>query len=859
MKRIVALIVVLLLAVAAAAYFYFASLRSNTSGYSQLLEAIPGDAVFAYSFTNEKEYSELFRSNNLFTSVTGGEVMEQFRAIRNFTDGDALLKKATTGKPVFLTLHVDTLRQKMHWMLLTAPGNDVSWNELLAALRKRGTIRENASVSSYDSRELGAPCYFTRRKGLLAISFSADAISSFERGSGEASSFIHLSDQQNRNALAGLLINYRMLPKLGRILSSKKNGQLYSMLPGVGGSSATTLSYSENALIFNGISRTDPRTDAFMPLLAGQRPVRLNIDRFLPLDATAYTAVGLSRYADFERKLDSLQSGGDFSGRKAQLQKQVSFNLSQLMRQQFGGEFAVALMPNGEKIGFIRIRNGMRFRQFLSSLSESGDDSEEGRLRYEALPQAFFGPHFSVFRRPYFALNDNYLVLCNQRSLLDDYIRQKKNNRTLGSSETYQRHKKLMADQGNLSFYMAFDPAQYLLRTELKPDVYRVLNDDKQPSLSDFDGLSIQFSADHGDFYTTICLRADQQRRANEEAAWTYNTGARLSSAPQVMPNLGGRTVIMAQDALNRLHLFSDSGNRITQKTVSGKIRGEIHRYGNGLLFVTNNRLYYTLADGSDQPGFPVSLDYPATSDLLVFNDQIIIPTGNGLRAYDKEGNEISEWQHNLTGTVRFPPVEANISGQKRLALLTESGRFYVFDEQGTEVKTARLPSGGTFPFPYALRSGNTDSSAFLITADKEGRVYRAAFDGSTDSVTVGIFTGEISFDCINISGDAQPELIFLNEKQLTVYNADNVQMYNYLFPVSVKQTIGLVSGRGMRKIGIQAKSGKGLYLFNDDGTLTAGFPFEGSSPFWSGDLYGNGRKFIILNEGLSVKAYVLR
>lgn len=861
MKRILVLIGVLLLAVAGVSYLYFSSLQSTTARYTQIVEAIPSDAVLAYSFTNEKEYDDIFRSNTLFASVTGKTTLDDFRQIKRFISQKNTLKKAFNGQTVFFSLHADTLTEQLSWLMITAVPKDLTWNEFEKSIGRYGKLKETRvngqAINGFTTSSIGKPVYFVRNKGLIALAFSPALLGRFLNNTDETP-FTQLSDQQNRTALAGLMVNYRMLPKLSSIINRKRTDRIFSMLPPMDGSAATTITYNKSALLFNGFTRIKHHSGDFAGLLYGQVPLKLNVDRVLPDEIAAYTAIGLSNYRLFTQKLDSVYQTNNFGVKKKALQKQLSFNLSGLMQQQFAGEYALALMPNAEKMAFVKIRNGLKLKQFLMSMSENENDESISRFRYDNFPEAYFGPVFHDLRRPYFAVVDEYLVMANSYSTLKRYLQNRQSSRLLGADEDYTRQKTLMADRGNMSWFVFLKNAKNIFKQQLKPGVYDFISVDDKPKLNDFNSFSLQLSVNGPEFYTNICLRQGQVQSYDEKPVWEYKMGARLYGQPRLINGFDGKRLILLEDATNRLHVLNDSGKIIWQKQLNGHIVDEVQLVNHALLFNTRNKIYKLNKQGEDEAGFPVELSATATAGLTLFNKTIIVPMGNRLAGYSIDGLAQPFWENSVSGRIRFPLKEAGFTGENLLAALTEQGYVYLFSSDGKQQEKFDMNAGSAFPFPYALRMGSNKGNTCLISATKTGEIYRMYFDGRTEHESVGVFTGEITFDCLNISGDEKSEMIFLDARQLTVYTGNNTQAYNYLFTKPVKASVQVIDDRPVKRIGIRAARGNELYLFNDDGTLTTGFPFKGNSLFWAGDLYGNGQKFIILGEGSSTKAYAL-
>ncbi|MBE7178883.1 MAG: hypothetical protein INR69_20950, partial [Mucilaginibacter polytrichastri] len=256
MKRILALIGILVLAVAGVSWLYFSSLQNKTTGTTQIIRALQPDALFAYSFYNEKEYSEIFRNNSLFVSVTGRDALNELQSLRNFVDQKSTLKQAFNGMPVVISLHMDSVKKQTSWMISTSLPQAISWNDMLKIFTRYGKLKEQGTIYVLEVPQLGRPLFISRKKSIIAVSFALETVNNFAQNT-EENTFTQLGDQQNRNSLAGLSVNYRLLPALRKMTSKNRSNLFFDLLPAVSGSSATTITYNQTALLFNGVTYLD--------------------------------------------------------------------------------------------------------------------------------------------------------------------------------------------------------------------------------------------------------------------------------------------------------------------------------------------------------------------------------------------------------------------------------------------------------------------------------------------------------------------------------------------------------------------------------------------------------------------------
>jgi hypothetical protein len=115
------------------------------------------------------------------------------------------------------------------------------------------------------------------------------------------------------------------------------------------------------------------------------------------------------------------------------------------------------------------------------------------------------GDAFNAFKRPYFRIIDNYLVLANSVKELDSYNDSYMNRKFLNKTEQYVKFDDLLAEEVTLPFLFTLKTRKQILREGLKDDFYFAY---KNNSLSwrNFYGASFQFAATDKNFYTNFCL-----------------------------------------------------------------------------------------------------------------------------------------------------------------------------------------------------------------------------------------------------------------------------------------------------------------------------------------------------------------
>ena len=96
-----------------------------------------------------------------------------------------------------------------------------------------------------------------------------------------------------------------------------------------------------------------------------------------------------------------------------------------------------------------------------------------------------------------------------------------------------------------------------------------------------------------------------------------------------------------------------------------------------------------------------------------------------------------------------------------------------------------------------------------------------------------------------DINSDGSKDMIFLDNKQLDVFEESGNKLFDHKFKNSIHhEPIYFHFSYNDRKIGVVSKKANKIYLINSNGETYKGFPLEGNTPFSIGFLEKSSRKF---------------
>jgi len=526
MRRLIIATVLLLAATVLVTVVYFRHLNTTSQHANLVMRTIPNDASLIFEFNNEKEFYDIFTGNNLFKNILGEEKQQELNALRTLLLQNPLTAKYFSGQNIFISLHPQK-GNSIDFLLTTSVSIEFQDNilEQLAKQPKSGMLITAIDIGGKPGyviylNDLKKRFYLINKDDhSLSGSFSKDIITNcanydYRR---EKESFVLLPDQQRSNSLANLYINYQALTPLVEQLFLNKNYDIFRNFRQFPAFVALSLNFKSDALVFNGSSLVqNNQRDSYVELFSGQQPIVNKLKEIFPSTTAYCTNFAVSDPAKFESDLSEWQSKGDFNAEKNKILKKIKTETGISIQKEFshllGSEFATVTTHYHEKIAIVQVSDGSKLLAMLTNVSKMNGDNT-GQFNYEKLPQILLGEAFSIFKRPYFKVIDNYLILTNSTSELISYNDSYANRKFLVRTEGYNEFNNLTAERCNIFFFIQFKNALQLFRQDMKSVFYESFNA-LNPGWKNFYGASWQLSSTDKSFYTDFCIRLNSDSTA---------------------------------------------------------------------------------------------------------------------------------------------------------------------------------------------------------------------------------------------------------------------------------------------------------------------------------------------------------
>jgi hypothetical protein len=517
--RNIIITLVLLIAAVVVSVLYFKNLNPPGQQSGKVMGNIPADAALIFEYKNDQGFYDIFNNNHLLTTLIGDQKSAELNDLKVDILDNALLKPLFDGQSLFISLHPQKATDDIDFLITTSSTGNIG--DVLDQIVKQKSDKVLIHEMQLGGKK-GYNIYLNdiKRRFYLMLnddntfsaSFSQQLVENAAKYRNERHEkfFVQLSDQQNSNSIANLYVNYKQLSPLFDQLFKSKNSDIFRNFRLLSAIGAFSLNYKSDALMFNGISHIqEQEAKSYLDIFRYQQPTLNKLKSIFPA-TTAYSLnFAVSDPVKFENNLFQWQLQAGFDTEKKALfnriKKETSIDLTNQFMNLLGNEFAIVTTRYQEKIALVQLKNGLNLRPFMVNISKMVTD-DMGEFNYDKLPFFLLGDAFSIFRRPYFMIVDNYLIICNSQSGLTEYYKNYTNGNFLTKSDEYTRFDNLQAERSNVSFFINFKNAGQILRDELKP-AYAKAFEDKNSGWNNYYAAGYQFTASEKDFYTDFYMR----------------------------------------------------------------------------------------------------------------------------------------------------------------------------------------------------------------------------------------------------------------------------------------------------------------------------------------------------------------
>ncbi len=630
---------------------------------------------------------------------------------------------------------------------------------------------------------------------------------------------------------------------------------------------------NDDELIFNGISIADDSLNHFLSVFDGQDPVRFQADKILPQNTSFYTSYSFSDKSLFFENLERYFSHTNNYYKREDKIKKIERGFRINFKNTFQGlvknEMIVAttsipaesskkttlfiIQTNGKRDAETQLNNilnaySKRKKIELNSLkSELKVDAETSFTIYDfpypSFPGIWLGKPFGIADAKFAAFYDNYLVFCNSKKGLNEYLY----NMVLGASLTkdirYSKFKQNIANKANINSYLnvnrIFSMNKEIFKAELSTE-FEELKD----NLQKFKAVNWQVVCEKGISFNSVYFSFNANAEEEAQTTWQSSIGSEISGKPQLVINHRDKEnrEIILQDTENNLHQVSKDGRVRWSVPIDEPILGEIHQidyFRNGrlqYLFNTKSKLYLIDRNGKNVAHFPVDFKSPATNGVSVFDYDnnrkyryFVACENKKVYAYNSEGKILTGWKFGKTDYPITTPIQHFRVNNKDYIVFKDQSRIYIQNRKG-EMRVKTTAKFENSKNPLIL---NLNGTPKIVATDKTGKVFYIYFNGKFAEKKTEKFNENHFFTVADLNGNGVPDFIFVDGNELKVIDENGKKLFSKKFKTAIQHRPNVYSfSSKLNKIGIVESSTNRIYLFDPTGKLHEGFPLQGNSEF---------------------------
>ena len=519
MKRLIFATIILLIATVLVTVIYFKNLGGVSQQTTQALRTIPNDASLILEFNNEKSLYDIFTGNKLFMSLIGEDKMTELTALKKRPLHNPVIEPHMSGKNLYISMHPQKGADIDFLITISIPkGFEPELFDELSKQKKNGLVLNTFNIGEKQGyviylSDIKRRFYLINKDDqTLSGSFSKSLIEECSKYDyqKEKQAFVLLSDRQSSNSLANLYINYNALSPLFSQIFANKNPDLFRSFRQLSAFAALSLNYKSDALMFNGLTKLQDNPDnSYLGVFNYQQPMETHLKEIFPSTTAYSTSFAVSDPEKFESDLSAWQSKANLKDERSTLINKVKSETGISLKKEFtkllSNEFAEVTTRFHERIAIIQVKDGSRIRTLLGNISQMGDNNT-GLFNYEKIPQLLLGEAFSAFKKPYFKVFDNYLVLTNSILEMKSYDDSYNNRKFLSKTDGYSQFDKLLSERSNVSFFIQFKNALQLFKEDMKPAFYEAF-EHTSPGWKDYYAAAWQLTSSDKNYYTNFCMQ----------------------------------------------------------------------------------------------------------------------------------------------------------------------------------------------------------------------------------------------------------------------------------------------------------------------------------------------------------------
>jgi hypothetical protein len=522
MKKIYFILATLVIVISGMSYMYFSALNKAGVQADMSLELVSKNAALVFSFQNDKSVRNILDGQELLHKLIGEPKTEALKALKGNLDKQ---ETATLFQGQNIVLGVYPGEQKKLELMIGVQLHPDATEKMVAAQFQRTGLVLKPYSSYYQLQTGDHTFYVLQQKRVVLIATAASVIDNLIANQKndtqkEFVSFIQKNDRLAKNSLANLYIDFRQLEPFMKMVTPYFNRGELAILNRQEAFARLSYNFSKEKVFFSGETKV-MNADSYFSIFAKHKPEKITVDKVLPASTASYTLYAFGDYKAFHRNLQewftTIKEGKAIRKKIANINDKYRLNLDEIFLNYTNSQAATFQLQNKQKLAAVHLKNGEKLEQLLLDLSDDYD-GEIRLLKEPDLLYYYFGTPFKSFKKPYYLILNNYIILASYPSSLLDFRNAYQDNKLLILDKTYTEVLSQLPTDANILFYLNTKRAQNSIINNVYSDFHSHIRSEN--GLKAFDAFVYQLAGDQGSFQTNMLFTTKPaQAEVEPEAA----------------------------------------------------------------------------------------------------------------------------------------------------------------------------------------------------------------------------------------------------------------------------------------------------------------------------------------------------
>lgn len=837
----------------------------------QPIDAVPDNAGMVFSTKKPlKVWQKLKNDNDLWKSLCKNPEFGHLHQV--ISTLDSVLRKHINldeffeNRNIIISLH-HLSSGKKEFLFVTEINplvEDLTLTRLLGNQAGRKLVvpvnlKKYRKIRIAKPEPLGSPIYYTFRNGLFIASYSPELLGSSMEKLYAKDSRNPINNMKAALSAAGhsddatLLVNFNQLPDLVMGFSAPGFTPDFARLRHFARYAVFDIYIQKQKLQLSGYTLADALD--FLRLFKDQDALQPSALNLLPDAASSFIYLSFSDFNNFVVSYNNYLTkvnGGDLS-------KILSVSTMENLKEMGITEIAVALvnagydLPLENTLVVMRSTAPQRFSAMLNETQVTNENNQWFTINQRVYRnidfKRVFGPFlyniFPEFEQACYIAFDDYFLFASSPSVLQDYITSWLAGKTLPRKSSFKALLQMAESRSNIWIY--YNPAESaVFHHYLFSDKTAGTLDANLAALSDFDGLSLQFSGDGTLNYTSAIIMhrnaveenipADMASAAEydstnhgineaDKIVWEANLDEESASEPFIFNDYPGQLgSVGIFGASGTFYLYDMNGQRLWRYAFPEKPFTSValtKSSGQKVLMICSSEAIYCLNEkGKLIPGYPAKFSQQAqTPPSLVFGHAggtpmlVYVSADSVLRAVDLRGKPVKDWKVPSVPSLRLLPIKS-FTGQsgKTLVVPFQDGHVLMFASNGNRIMgSGKAFTNSTFSEFYV---NETNRKGQLLTTDPKGNLIYLNPSGPIEKTVFDNFSESHYFLYADFNNDRDPDFIYADGRKLVVYDRFKKVLLQYDFPAAVNCKPNLLEISSKNNILVVKAANNHVYCF---------------------------------------------